>query len=160
MTTIPVRDYTINKETSDRALAKGLALADWYTTDIPRAQMKQLLTRKDGPAMRDTIIWFALLLATGICGYMLWGSLWAIVPFAMYGVIYASTSDSRWHESSHGTAFKTDWMNNWLYEVASFMVFRESTVWRCSHHRHHSDTIILGRDPEISVPRRLSMGQA
>ena len=63
------------------------------------------------------------------------------------------SASSRWHESSHGTAFKTDWMNNALYEIASFMVMRESTVWRWSHTRHHSDTIIVGRDPEIAVPR-------
>ena len=44
-------------------------------------------------------------------------------------------------------------MNNALYEIASFMVMRESTVWRWSHNRHHSDTIIVGRDPEIAVPR-------
>ncbi|MBV8586055.1 MAG: NADH:ubiquinone reductase (Na(+)-transporting) subunit F, partial [Verrucomicrobia bacterium] len=30
---------------------------------------------------------------------------------------------------------------------------RESVVWRWSHTRHHSDTIIVGRDPEIAVPR-------
>ena len=71
----------------------------------------------------------------------------------IYGVLYASTSDSRWHEPSHGTAFKTDWMNNALYEIASFMVLRESTRWRWSHARHHSDTIIVGRDPEIAVTR-------
>src|ERR1041385_5279613 len=40
-----------------------------------------------------------------------------------------------------------------LYEIASFMVMRESSVWRWSHTRHHSDTIIVGRDPEIAVPR-------
>jgi Na+-transporting NADH:ubiquinone oxidoreductase subunit F len=33
------------------------------------------------------------------------------------------------------------------------MVMRESIVWRWSHTRHHSDTIIVGRDPEIAVPR-------
>src|SRR5580698_5401372 len=33
------------------------------------------------------------------------------------------------------------------------MVMRESVVWRWSHTRHHSDTIIVGRDPEIAVPR-------
>ena len=48
---------------------------------------------------------------------------------------------------------EADWLNNALYEVASFMVMRESTVWRWSHTRHHSDTIIVGRDPEIAVPR-------
>jgi Na+-transporting NADH:ubiquinone oxidoreductase subunit F len=44
-------------------------------------------------------------------------------------------------------------MNNALYEIASFMIMRESTVWRWSHTRHHSDTIIVGRDPEIALPR-------
>jgi fatty acid desaturase len=84
---------------------------------------------------------------------VLWPTWWAIVPYAIYSTLYASTSDSRWHETGHGTAFKTDWMNNALYEIASFMVMRESTVWRWSHNRHHSDTIIVGRDPEIAVPR-------
>ena len=77
-----------------------------------------------------------------------------MVPFAIYGALYGSTSDSRWHESGHGTAFKTDWMNNVLYEIASFMVMRESTPWRWSHTRHHSDTIIVGRDPEIAIHAR------
>lgn len=81
--------------------------------------MRELLERRDGPALRDTLLWFFLLGFFGLCGYALWGSGWAIIPFAIYGVLYASTSDSRWHESGHGTAFKTDWMNNTLYEIAS-----------------------------------------
>jgi MocE subfamily Rieske [2Fe-2S] domain protein len=44
-------------------------------------------------------------------------------------------------------------MNNLLYEIASFMVMREAVPWRWSHTRHHSDTIIVGRDPEIQAPR-------
>ena len=120
--------------------------------------MRKLLQRRDGPAIRDTILWFGLLIGFGVWGCMWWQrSPWAIIPFLLYGVLYGSTSDSRWHESSHGTAFKTDWMNNALYEIASFMVMREATVWRWSHNRHHSDTIIVGRDPEIAVPRPPSM---
>jgi fatty acid desaturase len=84
---------------------------------------------------------------------MLWGSWWVVIPYLAYAALYGTVSDSRWHESSHGTAFKTDWMNNALYEFASFLVMRESVVWRWSHTRHHSDTIIVGRDPEIAVPR-------
>ena len=40
-----------------------------------------------------------------------------------------------------------------LYQVASFMVLRRPTVWRWSHARHHTDTIIVGRDAEIAVMR-------
>ena len=146
-------DYSLTGVNAARAVEKGLAEADWYQCPVPRATMRKLLERRDGPALRDTILWFALIIGSGWAGAALWGSWWAVIPFAIYGVLYASTSDSRWHESGHGTAFKTDWLNNALYEIASFMVMRESTVWRWSHTRHHSDTIIVGRDPEIAVPR-------
>jgi Na(+)-translocating NADH:ubiquinone oxidoreductase F subunit len=146
-------DYSLTGLNSRLAIEKGLAEADWYQSPVPRETMRRLLERRDAPAIRDTILWFALIFASGYAVYVLWGSWWAVVPYLIYSVLYASTSDSRWHESGHGTAFRTDWLNNALYEIASFMVMRESTVWRWSHNRHHSDTIIVGRDPEIAVPR-------
>jgi Na+-transporting NADH:ubiquinone oxidoreductase subunit F len=146
-------DYSLTGVNSTMAVEKGLAEAEWYQSPVPRETMRGLLQRRDGPAIRDTILWFALILGAGFMTYALWGSWWAILPYMIYSVLYASTSDSRWHEAGHGTAFKTDWMNNALYEIASFMVMRESIVWRWSHTRHHSDTIIVGRDPEIAVPR-------
>ena len=88
-----------------------------------------------------------------LCHVALWGTWWVVIPYLIYAVLYGTSSDSRWHECGHGTAFKTDWMNSVLYEIASFMVMRESVVWRWSHNRHHSDTIIVGRDPEIQIPR-------
>ena len=150
---IPRTDYSLVGRNSVLAVQKGLADAKWYTSPVPKEKIRELLQRRDGPAIRDTLLWFALLLIFGGLGYLLWGSWWAVIPFAIYGVLYASVSDSRWHETSHGTAFKTDWMNNALYELASFMVMRESVRWRWSHTRHHSDTIIVGRDPEIVVQR-------
>lgn len=146
-------DYSLTGENATRAVERGLAEADWYQSPVPRAAMRKLLERRNGPAIRDTLIWFALIFGSATATIALWGSWWAVIPYLIYAVIYGSTSDSRWHESSHGTAFKTDWMNNALYEIASFMVMRESTLWRWSHTRHHSDTIIVGRDPEIAAPR-------
>jgi Na+-transporting NADH:ubiquinone oxidoreductase subunit F len=145
--------YSLTGENSTRAVERGLAEAEWYQSYVPRATMRKLLERRDGPAIRDTIIWFALIFACGYATCLLWPSWLAAIPYFIYAVLYASTSDSRWHEAGHGTAFRTDWMNSALYEIASFMVMRESTIWRWSHTRHHSDTIIVGRDPEIAVPR-------
>jgi MocE subfamily Rieske [2Fe-2S] domain protein len=146
-------DYSLTGVNAAAAIEKGLAEADWYQTPVPRATLRKLLERRDGPALRNTLLWFGLIFASGYAGYVFWETGWAVLFFAVYGVLYASGSDSRWHEAGHGTAFKTDWMNNALYEIASFMIMRESTVWRWSHTRHHSDTIIVGRDPEIAVPR-------
>lgn len=152
-TDTPRPDYSLVGVNASRAIEMGLAEADWHQSPVSRAVMRKLLERRDGPALRDTALWFALIVASGVATWKLWGSWWAIVPYVVYSILYASTSDSRWHEAGHGTAFKTDWMNNALYEIASFMVMRESVIWRWSHTRHHSDTIIVGRDPEIAVPR-------
>src|SRR5512133_678576 len=129
---IRLSDYSLVGKDSALAVEKGLAEARWYTSPVPKQKMRELLQRRDGPAIRDTLLWFFLLGAFGIAGFLLWGTWWAIIPFAIYGVIYGSSSDSRWHESCHGTAFTTDWMNNTLYEIASFMVLRDSTPrrWR------------------------------
>ncbi len=73
------------------------------------------------------------------------------MPFWLaYGVLYGSACDSRWHECGHGTAFRTRWMNDVVYHIASFQVMRNPVNWRWSHARHHTDTIIVGRDPEIA----------
>ena len=111
------------------------------------------MQRRDGPALRDTAIWFSALAVSGYLGWSLWGSWLAVPCFAVYGILYGSASDSRWHECGHGTAFRTAWMNELVYQIACFMILREPTVWRWSHARHHTDTIIVGRDPEIAVQR-------
>lgn len=147
------RDYSLTGTDSRRAEAQGMASAEWYKCPVPRKQMKDLMRRKDGPALRDTAIWLGLMVLTAILGIHFWGS-WLAVPFfVVYGILYGSASDSRWHECGHGTAFKTQWMNRLIYEISSFMILRESTVWRWSHARHHTDTIIVGRDPEIAIKR-------
>ena len=145
-------DYSLTGVNATVAIEKGLAEADWYQCPVPRETLRKLLERRNWPAIRDTIIWFTLIIGSGTAAFLLRHSLWMIGPYAVYCVLFASTSDSRWHESGHGTAFRSDWVNNVLYEIASFMVMRESTVWRWCHTRHHSDTIIVGRDPEIAVP--------
>jgi fatty acid desaturase len=152
-TRVQRRDYSLVGEEARRAEERGLTSADWYAAPIPRKQLKELMKRRDAPAIRDTAIWIAALLLSGGAGAYFWGHWLAVPCFIIYGVLYGSSSDSRWHECGHGTAFKTRWMNDAVYNLACFMIMREPTVWRWSHTRHHTDTIIVGRDPEISVKR-------
>ncbi len=146
-------DYSLDSAQSHWAVEAGLTTGDWYRTPVPRKRMKELMQRSDGPAIRDTALWLGLLLGSGISGVLMWGSWWAWPCFAVYGVLYGSASDSRWHECGHGTAFRTTWMNQAVYQIACFMIIRNPTVWRWSHTRHHTDTIIVGRDPEIVAMR-------
>jgi fatty acid desaturase len=146
------RSYAITIASAQAAVDAGLGNGAWYKPPVPRAQMKELMARSDGPALRDTAIWFGVLIASGVAGFFTWGTWWAVPCFLVYGVVYGGSSDSRWHECGHGTAFRTQWMNTVIYEIACFMVLREPTVWRWSHTRHHTDTFIVGRDPEM-IPR-------
>ena len=145
------RAYRLIGGAGQHAEQLGLTNATWYRCDIPRPVMKQLMARKDGPAIRDTVQWYALIFAAGLIMLYAAGSSWFIPAFLLYATLYAGPADSRWHEAGHGTAFKTRWMNDWLYQVASFQVMRRPTVWRWSHARHHTDTLITGRDPEIQI---------
>jgi fatty acid desaturase len=151
------RDYSLIGRDTQTAVVNGLAAAEWYKTDLPRKRMKDLMRRSDGPAIRDTILWIAAFIFFGAGGYYFWGSWWAVPFFIGYGVLYGSSTDSRWHECGHGTAFRTRWMNDVIYQVACFMIMREPTIWRWSHTRHHTDTIIVGRDPEIGAMRPPAM---
>jgi len=148
-----VRDYSLIGRDGRLAVDSGLAGAEWYACPIPRKRMKELMQRKDGPALRDTALWLGLLVAFGAGAALTWGTWWCVPFFVVYGVLYGSAGDSRWHECGHGTAFKTRWMNDVVYHIASFFMIREPTIWRWSHTRHHTDTLIVGRDPEIAVMR-------
>lgn len=147
------RDYSLLGPDGARAVEAGLAAAEWYHTDVPRKVMKDLMARSDGPAIRDTVILYGCMIAFATAGILLWPSWWSVPFWLAYGVLYGSASDSRWHECGHGTAFRTAWMNNVVYQIASFMIMRNAATWRWSHARHHTDTYIVGRDPEIAIMR-------
>jgi len=59
------RDYSLIGRDARLAVETGLSAAEWYHTDIPRKQMKELMQRSDAPAIRDTIIWLAALIVSG-----------------------------------------------------------------------------------------------
>lgn len=147
-----IRDYRLVGPNNKIAIEKGIASSpEWYQTEVPRKRMKELTKRSDGPAILNTLLWLGLLIGSGVVGYQYWGSdTWwvSLIAFAFYGILY-SAADARFHEVSHGTAFKTNWMNEALYIITSFMMLRGATVFRWSHQRHHTDTYVAGRDPEM-----------
>lgn len=145
-------EYRLVGGAGERAQASGLVNAAWYKCAVPRPVMKALMQRGDAAAIRDTLLWYTLVIGAGALAWWSLGTAWVVPAFLLYGALYCGPADSRWHEAGHGTAFKTRWMNDLLYQFASFQVFRRPTVWRWSHARHHTDTLVVGRDPEIAAP--------
>ncbi|MFO1056527.1 MAG: fatty acid desaturase family protein [Dongiaceae bacterium] len=139
-------------EPLDGERSGGPAGDGWYRCRIPRAALKQLMRRSDAAGLANFGPWIVLLAGSGWLAWLSWGSWWAVPAFLLYGTLYTS-SDAHWHECAHGTAFRSRWLNEAFYQLTSFMCLREAHLWRWSHARHHTETMIAGRDPEITVPR-------
>jgi fatty acid desaturase len=137
-------------------LVDGFTAQSWFKPDIDRERLLVLMRRSNGRSTRDLVIWIGLLVFAAWWLVETWSSLWSIPAAIAYGVLYGSASDARWHECGHRTAFASKKANDIVYHIASFMVLREPISWRWSHARHHAETIIVGRDPEIAFPRPTS----
>ena len=126
--------------------------ARWFTAQIDRKRLKSLMKRSDAAGYRHFGVWLVLLIGSLVGIIATWFS-WATVPFlAVYGVMYAM-SDHHAHELSHGTPFKNRTVNEVLYHLNAFMTLHEAYYWRWSHTRHHTNTLIVGLDPEIALQR-------
>ncbi len=155
--TIPERDYRLVSTyktytpLDDDAIEEKVEQA-WWSPDIPRDQLKALMQRTNRYGLLDFGLWIILLGVSGYLAWISWGTWWAILAFFIYGTLYSS-SDARWHECGHGTVFRTRWLNELFYHISSFMTIREANLWRWSHARHHTNTYLVGYDPEIQVQR-------
>jgi fatty acid desaturase len=126
--------------------------AEWFSAKVDRKRMKQLMQRSDAAGFKHFGLWLVLLVGSLVGVVVTWRS-WASIPFlAVYGLMYAM-SDHHAHELSHGTPFKNRQINEVLYHLNAFMTLHEGYYWRWSHTRHHTDTLMVGRDPEIAVMR-------
>lgn len=148
-------DYRLQESEDINRPGTGTPI-EWYATPLDRKLLKGFVQRSDARAAANFALWFGLLGAAGALAYAGWGSWWALPAFLVYGIVYSSC-DSRWHELSHGTVFRTRWLNEALYHLCSFMTFREAIRWRWSHARHHTHTIVVGKDPEIHATRPPSL---
>lgn len=146
------KSYALSGLALDRQsiATESFEVGEWYSAPIPRKRMKELMKRSNGPAARHFILWAVLLVGLGAGVVQTWGTWWALAFAIPYGVVY-SMSDHHAHELSHGTPFKTRWLNDWLYKINGFMTLHETEYWTWSHTRHHTDTLLVGRDPEIAV---------
>ncbi|WP_246082629.1 hypothetical protein [Rubellimicrobium rubrum] len=84
------RNYSLLGPDGQRAVESGLAAAERYHTEVPRKAMKELMQRRDGPALRDTAIWLGSMIALAGVAIALWvdGHPWPSVPFWLaYGVL-------------------------------------------------------------------------
>ena len=147
------KNYSLSDENNLKGRQSKAGITKWFRPTVSPQDIRSLMQKSDAIALRDTSMWFGIMLLAATLAVSLWPSWWSLPFWLAYGVLYGSAADARWHECGHGTAFKTNWMNDVIYQIASFMMMRNPVTWRASHIRHHTDTIMVGCDPEIVAMR-------
>ena len=150
--------YSLTGPENQAAVDADMASGNWFRSAVPRKQDEEELTRRsDYPAVQDTrdldrpdpadrrprrTFW------------MVWrngGRCRSSSPTACCTALDVRLALAASPE--RGTAFKTRWIDEDLYQLASFMIMRDPTTCRWSHTRHHLDTLVVEQDPEIAVMR-------
>ena len=132
------QDYSLLGQSGKEAVASGLANPHWFRPKVAPKEIRELSLKNDLRPTIDALIWLGLLVISGSLAVYTFPSWWGVPFWLIYGVLYSSASDARWHECGHSTAFKTPWKNELIYQIASFFLLRSPYVWRASYVRHHT----------------------
>lgn len=124
---------------------------------LPRATLKKLARRNDRVALGYLAGHFALLGLTGYGVYLALGSWWLVPAVWVHGVVMAFLF-APMHELSHGTAFRTRWLNEAAFRLVSVIYISPPVFFRYFHAAHHTYTQIRGKDPDIVLPGPASWG--
>ncbi len=151
------KDYSLSGPSKGAAVItddqiETRVVQSWFVAKVDRKALKGLMKRSDRPAMLNYGLWIGLIAVTGVATLATWGTGWGWVWLVIYSAIHQSAT-ARQHELAHGTPFRTRWINELFFHFSSFITLSEGHYYRWRHSRHHTDTIIVGRDPEIQSPR-------
>ncbi len=125
---------------------------------IPVQTLKELNARRDGPGLRYLATWIALLIGFGALIAVTRGSGWIWLALIPYAIILMVPAYALSHETGHKTAFKTKWLNEIVFYLASWLYGEEPIHRRYSHANHHQMTWHAGKDSQMPFDTPMGLG--
>lgn len=116
---------------------------------LDRKQLKAIARRSDRPGLIYLAQWLGFLLATGFVVYATLGTVWVWPAMLLHGVFLTVPAYSFSHETAHGTAFRTRWLNEAVFWATSLLYMEEPLHRRYTHTNHHSYTWHVGKDSQM-----------
>ena len=125
---------------------------------IDKKRLKALMRRSDRPGLIYLGKWALALVLTGVGVWATLGTLWVWPAMLVYGIVLTVPAYSMSHETAHGTAFRTRWLNETVLWVTSLIYMEEPLHRRYTHTNHHTFTWHVGRDSQMpfDTPMALS----
>ncbi len=125
--------------------------------EIERRRLKSLARRSDRPGLTYLAVWAA---AMGVTGSLVWLALdtvWVWPAMFVFGVVMSVPSYSLSHETAHGTAFRTRWLNEGVFWCMSLLYGEEPLHRRYTHTNHHTHTWHVGLDSQMPFDTPLDL---
>jgi fatty acid desaturase len=119
---------------------------------LDSATLRRLCVASDAAGALQTA---SHLTAVGVSGTLLWltwGGAWAIPLFMIHGMLLNFLYAGQ-HELSHGTVFRTRWLNEGVGRLFGFVLFYPRTFDQVQHMAHHRYTQDWARDGELARDR-------
>ncbi len=114
---------------------------------IPDAEMTALRRVSDRAGLIQLGGHLGLLTLTGT-GILMSDGLWRIPAILVHGIVLVFLF-APLHETIHGTAFRTPWLNRLVSTVAGFVILLPPVWFSFFHFAHHRHTQDPDRDPEL-----------
>lgn len=114
---------------------------------LPRKELKALQRRRNAPALRYMAGHLLVGAVTTFLIALSWGTWWMLPAMFAQGVVIVFLF-APMHECTHGTAFKTRWMNSAFATFCGLLMMRPALYFRYRHAAHHSYTQDPERDPD------------
>ena len=116
---------------------------------IDRRRLKSLARRSDWPGLAYLAVWVLALLAAGTLVWVAQGTLLVWPAMFLLGVVTSVPAYSLSHETAHGTAFRTRWLNETVFWFTSLLYGEEPLHRRYTHTNHHTYTWYVGLDSQM-----------
>jgi len=124
---------------------------------LSRQEAKPHLKRKDWPGLVYLAVHFSMVGGTGCLVYLATGTGWIAPAIVLHGLIL-STLFHPLHECTHGTPFRTRWLNEAVLQILGFIYIWPGLLFRYDHAVHHSFTQLKGKDTEMALPTPRNLG--
>ena len=116
---------------------------------LDRNTLKALCRRTDLPGLIYLGKW-AMALGISGCGvYLALETLWVWPAMLIYGTVLSVPVYAMSHETAHGTAFRTRWLNETVMWICALLYLEEPLHRRYTHTNHHTYTWHVGKDSQM-----------
>ena len=116
---------------------------------VDAATLRRLCVASDAAGLRQAGSHVAAVLVSGTLLWLSWGTAWAVPLFMVHGTLLNFLYAGQ-HELSHGTVFRTRWLNEWVGRLFGFVLFYPRTFDQVQHMAHHRYTQDWTRDGELA----------